>query len=176
MPEKRKLFFALWPDEATRQRLYNATRAFSGGGVPMPASNLHVTLVFVGHVDAPTQQCMEEAAGQLRQPPFELVLDCIDSFGRKILWAGSSEPPAALFSLQRSLADLLADGCGYRPEARPYRPHVTLERKPQHPLQARLPEPIVWRAERFSLVESVAATRPRTPPSYHPLRHWPLHG
>jgi len=173
-PATRKLFFALWPDEGTRRRLYDATRAFSGGGLVMPAANLHLTLVFVGHVDAATQRCMETAAAQLRQAPFELVLDCIDSFGRKILWAGSRQPPDALFELQRSLDEVLAEGCGHRPEQRPYRPHVTLQRKLCRPVRDRLPEAVIWRVDRFSLIESVAMNRPATPPRYHPLRHWPL--
>ncbi len=169
---KRKLFFALWPDERTRRALRRATRNISAGGMRMPAANLHITLVFVGFVDAETQHCMEEAASNLSMPTFDIVLDRIGSFGQKILWVGSRQPPEALFSLQQELATALVDNCGYRAEERPYRPHVTIERKLKAPLEAMLDEPVVWHADRFALVESVASSEPRTPPHYRPLREW----
>ncbi len=173
-PRKRKLFFALWPDEATRQRLVDATRDISAGGVRMPAANLHMTLVFVGYVDETTQRCMEAAAQLIDMPSFVIQLDRIDSFGQKILWAGSSKPPEALFTLQAQLDTRLADACGYQPEARRYRPHVTLERKLKQPLQAELDAPVIWKADRFALVESITSPEQGAPPRYEPLRFWSL--
>lgn len=48
----RRLFFALWADEAMRQAMAQATRkaASASGGHPVPAENLHVTLAFLGPV------------------------------------------------------------------------------------------------------------------------------
>jgi len=169
---KRKLFFALWPDESTRRTLRRATRDITAGGMRMPAANLHITLAFVGFVDAATQRCMEEAASKLQIAPFDIVLDRVGSFGQKILWIGSSQPPEALFTLQQALETALVDNCGYRAEDRPYRPHVTIERKLKAPLEAPLQSPVIWRADRLALVESVASPEPRTPPHYQPLRDW----
>ena len=171
---KRKLFFALWPDESTRRALRCATRDITAGGMRMPAANLHITLAFVGFVDAATQRCMEEAASKLSIAPFDIALDRIGSFGQKILWVGSSQPPEDLFALQQTLNAALADSCGYQPEARPYRPHVTIERNLDAPLEAALGQPLRWRADRFALVESIASTTPSTPPVYRSLREWPL--
>ncbi len=173
-PRKRKLFFALWPDEATRQRLVEVTRGISAGGIRMPATNLHMTLVFVGYVDETTQHCMEAVAETIDMPSFVVQLDRIDSFKQKILWAGSSNPPEALFTLQAQLDTRLADACGYQPEARRYRPHVTLERKLKQPLQAATDEPVIWTADRFALVESITSPAQGAPPRYEPLHYWPL--
>jgi hypothetical protein len=48
----RRVFFALWPDDGLRTSLWRATREAvrASGGQPMPAHNLHVTLVFLGSV------------------------------------------------------------------------------------------------------------------------------
>jgi len=48
----RRLFFAFWPDEATREAMHHSARkAVRGsGGRPVPASNLHVTVAFLGSV------------------------------------------------------------------------------------------------------------------------------
>lgn len=171
---KRKLFFALWPDETTRQRLVEVVQDITAGGVRMPPENLHITLVFVGYVDESTQHCMEAAAQAIDMPSFVVQLDRIDSFGQKILWAGSNNPPETLFALQAQLDARLADACGYHPEARRYRPHVTLERKLKQPLQTEIKEPVIWTADRFALVASVPSPEQRTPPRYEPLRFWPL--
>ena len=48
----RRLFFALWPDDAQRAALAHATRKAvrSSGGRPVPEHSLHVTLAFLGSV------------------------------------------------------------------------------------------------------------------------------
>src|SRR4051812_6701846 len=50
-PAKR-LFFALWPDDAQRNALANATLEVVGasGGRPVPSRSLHITLSFLGSV------------------------------------------------------------------------------------------------------------------------------
>ena len=48
-PETRRLFFALWPDEATRERMAALLKALRGArGRAVKAEKLHVTLAFIG--------------------------------------------------------------------------------------------------------------------------------
>lgn len=48
----RRLFFARWPDDATRVALESARNAlFPLAGRPVEAANLHVTLAFLGSAD-----------------------------------------------------------------------------------------------------------------------------
>jgi len=44
--------------------------------------------------------------------------------------------------------------CGLEPEKRPFKPHVTLARKSVHPAPEPLAEPVVWLADRISLIRS----------------------
>ena len=59
-----RLFCALWPDAATRAALENARSAlFPLSGRPVEAANLHVTLVFLGAVDAARLPALIALAG-----------------------------------------------------------------------------------------------------------------
>ena len=51
-----RLFFALWPDADTRERVANAAAALrlTEGARPVPQRNFHLTLAFVGAVISET--------------------------------------------------------------------------------------------------------------------------
>ena len=173
MASKRKrLFFALWPDEAARARLaaLQSTLPQHQGRWVHP-DDLHLTLQFLGSVEPARQACIAEAARAVRGKPFELTIDQLDFWAKpQIVWAGAREVPAPLKQLVKELGrNLLA--CGFEPERRPYRPHVTLLRKTT-PMQGRtLVEPIPWNVDHFVLVES----RPGgDPPWYRPIEGWEL--
>ena len=62
--ENQRLFFALWPDEGTRERL--ATLALDDITVRwVSRDNLHVTLAFLGSVDKHARSCVEHVASQI---------------------------------------------------------------------------------------------------------------
>jgi 2'-5' RNA ligase len=167
-PMRRRLFFALWPDDATRRAIARATRrAVSAcGGKPTPAANLHVTLAFLGPV-APEALVRVEAIQPPPCAPFELALDRLGHWGRaRVLWLGPSEAPAALRSLERDLWGRLV-ALGFERERKPYSPHVTLARKARS-VDADI-EPIVWHVASFALVESQTGPRHSR---YTVLRSW----
>ena len=71
-----------------------------------------------------------------------------------MLWAGCTDVPPALQTLQQSLSDELVR-CGYKPEQRRWHPHLTLRRKfsaASFPRQSI--EPILWRVDRLVLFRS----------------------
>jgi RNA 2',3'-cyclic 3'-phosphodiesterase len=166
-----RLFFALWPGEMQRAALAKVQMGLrSHRGRLAHAQDLHITLVFLGDLDVDRRACAEQAAGRVRAAPFSLTLDRVGCFPRaRILWCGVSERPQPLLSLLCSLNGELLD-CGFRPERRPFAPHVTLVRKAR-PLSAReLTPPIAWSVSAFVLVIARPGERPR----YRVVREWPL--
>ncbi len=160
MREKKdtRVFFALWPDDAVRGRL-----ARIAGSVPLqrparrvPDHNLHLTLHFVGDVSFAERDCLREAAFAARGEAFELVVDIAGFFARpRIGWLGCGEMPAELDRLHQALGQALK-ACDYRPERRPYRPHVTFARKLAHLPAMPEFEPLAWPVDEFALIESRA--------------------
>lgn len=99
----------------------------------VPADNLHLTIRFLGEVDAATvgraAVAMRRAAAAVA--PFHVALAGLGGFppGRaaRVVWAGVGEGTAPLAALHRGLeAALVAEGLP--PERRAFHAHVTLAR------------------------------------------------
>jgi len=166
-----RLFFALWPGKQQRTALTRVQEALPDHrGHRTHPQDFHLTLVFLGDLDAERRGCAEAAAGRVRGSPFVLKLDRLGCFPQAgVLWCGTSEQPPLLSDLLRALNGGLA-ACGFRPERRAFMSHVTLTRKAR-PLPARgLESPIVWPVAGFALVMA----RPGEYPRYRVERSWPL--
>jgi 2'-5' RNA ligase len=150
-----RLYFALWPQEALRQRLHEAaaTIAVDSRGRRVPRANLHLTLHFIGNVYFAQMECLQRAARLVRAAAFDLTIDQQGYFNKpRVAWLGCSNPPAALDNLHWQLGRHL-QSCEYRPEARPYQPHVTVARK-IGPIGAESGFAAVdWRVTEFALIE-----------------------
>ena len=169
----QRLFLALWPDSATRAALAAAARDLLDGvrARPVPAENLHLTLAFLGPTAAARRLCAEAAAARLRLPGFRLVLDEAGFFARAgVVWLGCRQAPAPLLELVQGLRTGLAD-CGFAPDTRPYRAHVTVGRKLRGRPRLAPPPPLAWEVRDFVLVRS--RTRPDGA-AYEVLTRWPL--
>ena len=149
-----RLFVALWPAPAIRHALRERRDAWDWprGASPVHPDKLHVTLHFLGGV--PTERVPELRRG-LAVPftPFEL------SFGPPKLWHNGiavlephSEPPE-LLQLHASLSEALL-ALGMQPEARKYRPHVTLARRATSAIVPPESSPLIWKIDGYALVES----------------------
>ncbi len=94
------------------------------------ASNLHLTLVFIGEVDEGTAEDIDGALTGIRAPAFELTLSGVGHFGHgrraRALWAGVV-PDEALRRLQEKVVVALTHA-GVAVERRKFKPHVTLAR------------------------------------------------
>jgi 2'-5' RNA ligase len=169
-PDRHRVFFALWPDDAVRAAISRATRAAvrTSGGRPIAKDRLHLTVAFLGEL---TTAGLEVA----RQVPpisvgaFEMTLDALGVWPEsKILWLAPLAPPDALGELEARLWDALAER-GFYGEERVYRPHVTLARRAR-PVDADV-EPVRWAVSELALVESFPEGRNV---HYEVLERWPL--
>ena len=156
----RRLFFALWPDAATRDKLLRIVRSLPRKrGRPVAAQNLHITLVFLGAVKESELGCLKEQASQVVGVPFKLSLTQLGYFSRpRVIWLGPANCPEPLSSLVAALNNGLQP-CGFRPDARPFSAHVTLFRKAIPTTSNTKITPVEWSIDHFCLVES--KTHPR---------------
>jgi RNA 2',3'-cyclic 3'-phosphodiesterase len=152
--ESRRIFFALWPDSAVRSRLEQLMATLpEGRGRAHAVDDLHLTLVFIGQANAQYYDCLRMAATRIEFEAFEFELMRFGYFAKaKVL---AAEPPASppLSGLARGLGKVLR-GCGFKPERREYSPHVTLLRNSPPLPQLNSFAPIMWKVDRFCLVES----------------------
>ncbi len=176
----RRLFFALWPDEAQRRTLeHAAAKAVRRcGGRPVAPANLHVTLAFLGSVAlarVPELQRIARDLSTALAPHAPISL----TFARLVHWKEAlilcartaADSPAA-----RALAAALQEGAaalGLSPDRKPFQAHVTLARKVVRPGAVPRLRPVVWRFDAYALVDS------RTEPSgpvYSVIESYPLVG
>lgn len=170
--DTQRLFFALWPELEFARHLYGiAGKKMRGEGRRVVPENIHLTLAFLGSVDASFRQCAEQAASGVRTAAFVLPLEQVGCWSRSgILWAGPVRTPEPLLQLVQVLNAGLA-GCGYEPETRPYAAHLTLARKVRRCHQGHPIEPLEWEVRRFCLVESHTHSEGAR---YEILRAWEL--
>jgi 2'-5' RNA ligase len=163
-----RLFFALWPDAPARQALAARAKDLADecGGRAVPASSLHVTLVFLGEVDPSRVGELVRAAELARGRPFDLSLDRVGGFARaRVAWAGARQPPEALLEFQADLERRVREA-GFSPDDRPFALHLTLARRVRTAPATRDVDAVKWRAGAFALVESAGG--------YRNLAEWPL--
>jgi 2'-5' RNA ligase len=155
-----RLFFALWPDAAGRERLERLAGELAtyASGKPVPIAKVHLTLAFLGQVDDARMATAVDAARAVRFAGFSFALDRVGSFrGARVAWAGCAGTPAPLAALAQSLAVRLGKA-GFALEDRPYAPHATLARRIAHAVPPAAIAPIEWPVGGFSLVRSETGT------------------
>mgnify|MGYP000476091473 CR=1 FL=1 len=168
--ERQRLFFALWPDEAVRRQLAAYPPLLKGcGGRLVVLENLHITLAFLGSINADTRRCMERAADAISLPAFTLQLDQLGFWRRpQVVWLGSETMPPPLLDLATALKKAMIS-CHLEPDERPFQAHMTLMRKAHRPPGESSVPPLVWSINEFALV--VSETRPEGV-RYEVLSRW----
>ena len=153
--KNQRLFFALWPSLELSRELYGvAGQILEGDGRRVPPENIHLTLAFLGAVNASFRQCAEQGAAAIRTGSFTLTLEQIGCWPTSgIVWVGPRHTPEPLSRLVQELnAGLVA--CGYVPEERSYAAHLTVARKWRQ-CNKNLPiDALIWEVRRFCLVQS----------------------
>jgi 2'-5' RNA ligase len=123
------------------------------GFKPVQPQNVHVTLVFLGNVDAASELIIKHGVTGISANPFVLTFDQLSYWSNpKVLCLTCSHTPDELEMLVAAL-NMEVASCGLQTETRPYKPHITLARHAQYLPDINF-EPIVWRAKSFCLIES----------------------
>lgn len=177
-----RLFFALWPDAATRHEINHVAALLQLAHPGLRArwvrpERFHATLNFLGDFSVVPDEVLVKAmaaAGGVRSAAFTWTLDYVASFrGREppCVLRGAVVPEALLALWRNMQAGLQETGLQLRSE-RQFTPHVTLAYA-RHALPAPTPvTPVVWQARRFALVHSLVGQG-----SYQVLGSWELgHG
>ena len=170
--KNRRLFFALWPNEAVRARLAAEVQTYAALGRAIAARNLHVTVVFLGSVPADRIDDVRVAAKLTLSGKFIVHLERMEFWRRSHLLALIAEhTPPQLQALVDGLRSRLRERGFELRDQETFRPHVTLvrdvEREPVAPGVA----PVEWLVESFALVESQVGQRGS---EYAVLEEWPL--
>ncbi|WP_157957559.1 RNA 2',3'-cyclic phosphodiesterase [Salinicola halophyticus] len=157
MTATRRLFFALWPDDTVRRALAAEAERLAPrcGGYPLPSENMHVTLAFLGSVDASRLEALVDLTRAWPTLNGEWTLDRLGHFPKpRIVWAGSRTPNEALLTLDAELWQALS-GHGFTAPQRDFTPHVSLIRQADRAApHSRLAAPLLWRFDHLALVES----------------------
>ena len=167
-----RLFFALQPDAGVRDELYAAAQKMHRdcGGRVTRCDNLHLTLVFMGNVDAGRIAELRSVAGAIAHAAFEFRLD---RFGywkhNRLAWAAPHTVPAPLRGLVVALEGVLEQP-RFAFDRRPYAPHLTLLRNAREPRALPVLD-VAWRALEFVLLQSV---RDDAGARYEVVAGWPL--
>ena len=164
----KRLFFALWPDDRQRDRLRNAISPVAKlvEGTAVYRGSWHVTLAFIGEFPAEAVPSLLDATHSVRFEPFRLRFDRAEYWPRpKVAVLVAQTVPAELERVVGDLNGILTE-VGVLPEARRFRPHITIVRRARPFETQRLAQPCQIEWTGFRLVESV---RDRGTSSYYPV-------
>lgn len=173
-----RVFFAIWPDGAARERLLaigDSLQRNSGfTGRRIKPENIHLTLVFVGNVDGSGLGALCDAAegiAKTRKKPFELIIQEVGCWKHNhIAYAAPRQIPSALNELVGLLRKAI-ESVGFPTEERIYKPHVTLMRDAKCAgLHWRI-EPVAWEVREWLLVKSEQTSEGVV---YSPVGRWVL--
>ena len=167
-----RLFFALWPDDATRDALNRTGKWLHrhGGGRRMRADTLHITLAFLGSTPSEQLDALASCADTIKSDAFELVLDQAGYWRHnRIGWLGASQMPPQYFELVGALNATL-QAASFAIDARSHMPHVTLLR---NMAGGDVPActPVHWPVSDFVLVKSSTEADGA---HYEVIRRWTL--
>jgi 2'-5' RNA ligase len=124
-----RLFVAIRPPDDVLAPLIDLMEGVAGARW-QSEDQLHLTLRFIGEVDARQAEDIDTVLQSIHHPRFDLALSGLGFFDRRgqptILWAGLS-PHEPLKALHKKI-DHALERAGFAPERRAYHPHITLAR------------------------------------------------
>jgi len=149
-----RFFFALWPDNTTREAIFNCRSQFTLSGQITDKSKLHITLLFLGKLNVNQLQTVIREAEKIICPRFDICLNHTGYFKKsKAIWLGLKSMPDVLLELHETLLSVTEKHL-ISNHQQTYKPHVTLVRK-CFSIGTQQISPITWQIKDFVLVESI---------------------
>jgi 2'-5' RNA ligase len=160
-----RCFVAAWPDDPTREsmeRLLTELRPRVPAARPMQPRNLHLTLAFIGELDAAAATTVVRA-GAIEADPFDWSVDSLGWFPRaRVAWAGGPENERLTAAVAAARASLERLAVPF--DRKPFVPHVTLFRDVRRfDCSGPLSPPVPWHTAHVALY---AAERDERGPVY----------
>ena len=149
----RRLFIGLMPDESVRAALAAHQQLWHlGRGRPTSGARLHLTLHFIGEIDATREAALRQALAGVEAVRFDLVLRTTE------VWSGRTavlraDDQSALSDLHTSLAARMLHA-GLAPRRDTFAPHVTLARDAPNAIPPDRFPPIDWPVRDCALIWS----------------------
>ena len=157
--KSKRLFLALWPGEEVVRKIHqHAIKHFAAcKGRILDKNNWHITLAYFGAANVDQQRCIETQAEKITSQHFDLDLTSCGYWKKPaVAWLAPVMLPNELKQLASQVQNNLVP-CGFEPEKRDYKPHVTLVRKAKNFPDVKEIRAIEWHVDKFCLVESVTA-------------------
>lgn len=164
-----RTFLAIDIGDSLRKRLVGLQEKFSevSAGVKwVEKENLHLTLLFLGDIDDRDLMKVCRTADRVTQQhsPIAMTLQGVGCFPNmrrpRTIWAGIGTGATEVTRLFEDLAGEFEEQGLYRPENRPFAPHVTLGRvgkeTDSEALSRELTKPLQWRGGETTAGEVLA--------------------
>jgi 2'-5' RNA ligase len=172
-----RTFFALEPDAEKKLQIANwRDKSLPGLDKAVPSPNFHVTLAFLGEIDAGAldRLCLQVDNWMSTHPvaPGHFSLEQMGYWPHaQIAWLGPAQWPSDLDKLTTKLRHI-GHGVGAKSDKKRFQPHITLARHcTTPPPAALLPPSIDLDYRHFALFESV---RGRQGVHYQVLAKWDM--
>ena len=153
-----RLFFALWPEaDVVRQFAHTASQmTLTNPGRLVNPGNYHLTLAFIGEVDASTLPVLRQIGAAQRASCCNIVFDGVEYWPKpEVIVSTAGEIPNALGELSAQLYEALLRQCLVtRSPERPLRAHVTLARKVSQAPVLPTMSSFLWPVNSFGLASS----------------------
>ncbi len=128
-------------------------------GSPVRPENLHLTLRFLGAVNAISIEPLCQQLASIRCAPFSVQLNRLGYFDRsRILWLGLTQTPAELTSLVTQVDMAVSKILPSTDDpVEKFTPHVSLFRKATRAIDVDICKVLHWQVNDFAIVESLQA-------------------
>lgn len=176
MPDKKKRIFIAIDLPDTVKAALGKIRGDTGHIKWIPKRNMHLTLRFIGGMDADQVEDLQQKLTAIQLQSFTLSLQHLGHFNKHILWI-NTDMPKALVSLKKAVDEQVGT-LGFKPDTRPFMPHITLariEKISQRALEEFIAKqtiaPLIIPVDHFTIVES---NTDGGSPVYMPVRRFKL--
>ncbi|WP_051202201.1 RNA 2',3'-cyclic phosphodiesterase [Ferrimonas senticii] len=167
-----RLFFAIPIPRSQHFPLLRLQTQFEGMGKPVRANNFHITLAFLGNVNASSQQQLLTRWQSLALPKGQLQFNQLQLWPKaQVLALTANTCPAPLYQLAGAL-QRDAQQHGLHHSHHGFRPHITLFRHAGQPPPATALAPLTVDYQEVQLMLSE-----HTPDGviYQPIKRWYCH-